>query len=181
MKFRCKRVVFWALVILQTLLIFSFSFQTADQSSVLSEGITEQVKSREEFESQVSQEKGENGEMRYKSDFAVEMIARKQSQKLEGIIRKCAHAFLFFLLCFYIILLVQSYEIGGKSTVISAVLFSGSVAFADETIQLFSEGRAGMLTDVGIDIVGALFAAIIFVVGGFIYEKIKSGRSKVDN
>ena len=181
MKFRYKKHILWALVILQIMLIFSFSIQTADQSTVLSEGLTEQVKSREKFENQLAQEKDENGEVRYKNDFTVEMLARRESLKLETIIRKLAHAFLFSLLGLYIILLVREYGISRRISVISAILFSGAIAFSDETIQLFSEGRAGRFTDVCIDIGGAVVAAIIFVVGGLLYEKIKSGRGKMDN
>lgn len=181
MKFRYKKPILWALVILQIMLIFSFSFQNAEQSTVLSEGLTEQVKNREKFEEQVAQIKDENGEIRYKNDFAVEMIARRESLKLETVIRKCAHAFLFFLLGLYIILLVREYGMSRKISVISGILFSGAIAFSDETIQLFSEGRAGRFTDVCIDVGGAVVAAIIFIVGGLLYEKIKSERGKMDN
>ena len=181
MKFRYKKQVLWALTILQVLIIFSFSIQSADQSTVLSEGITEQVKSREKFEEQVAQQKDENGEKRYKNDYAVEMIARQESLKLENVIRKFAHAFLFFLLGSYIIFLARAYGISRKISVVVAVLFSGAVTFSDETIQLFSEGRAGRFTDVLIDVGGAVFAATLFIVGGLLYEKIKSGRSKVDS
>lgn len=181
MKFRYKKPVLWLLVILQILIIFSFSLQNAKQSTVLSKGITEKVKSREKIEEQIAQEKNKSGERLYKSDYAVEMVAKRQFSILETIIRKLAHAFLFFLLGMLIILLVRAYKIDRKIAAILGILYSGTVAFVDETIQLFSEGRAGRIGDVMIDIGGAAIAAIIFIAGGLLYEKIKSRCSKVDS
>lgn len=181
MKFRYKKSVLWVLVILQISLIFSFSLQKGDVSSVLSEGITKKIKSKQQLELEISQEKDENGEKLYNNDYAIEKTAERKFNTIEKVIRKMAHAFLFFMLGIFLILLMLSYKTGRKLAIVLSVLFSGTTAFLDETIQLFTEDRAGMFTDVLIDISGAVFAAIIFFVGGLLYEKIKIRRSNMDS
>ena len=42
-----------------------------------------------------------------------------------------------------------------------------SVACADETIQLFVPGRAGMITDVGIDMMGCALSVVLI---NFVYK-----------
>lgn len=181
MKFCYKKLVLWVLVFLQISLIFSFSLQKGDVSSILSKGITEKVKSKHQIEFEIAQEKDENGEKLYNNDYTIERIAERKFVTIEKVIRKMAHAFLFFILGMFLFFLVLSYKTGRKLAVALSVLFSGTVAFLDETIQLFTEDRAGMFTDVLVDISGAGFAAIIFFVGGLLYEKIKIRRSNMDS
>lgn len=175
MKSICKKIFLWTVLILHISLIFFFSSQTADDSTVVSKGFTRNIKSEVEIKQELSQE----NEEKFKNEKYAEAVAKIGFIKLEGIIRKVAHFSLFFLLGVFINLLMKCYDISGKVRLVSSILFSGGVAFTDETIQLFSEGRSGMILDVFLDMSGAAVAAILFFVGGIMYEKIK--RIKLDS
>lgn len=179
-KLKYKKVVLWVVVLLHICLIFSFSLQDASQSTVVSEKFTGSIKSEEKFHHEIAREKNEDGSRKY-SDAAADIIAERGFDILEAILRKFAHFSLFFILGSLINGLIGLYGIKGMIRVLSTVLYSGAVAFFDETIQLFSPGRAGKITDVLIDSSGAACAAILFLIGGFIYEKYKIRSRKVDN
>ncbi len=95
--------------------------------------------------------------------------------------RKVAHFTLFFILGTLINMLLGIYGIKGVFRLISSVLYSGAIAFFDETIQLFLPGRAGEITDILTDSFGAASAAILFIIGGLLYEKYKIRRHKMDS
>ncbi|MBR6523074.1 MAG: VanZ family protein [Clostridia bacterium] len=180
MKQKYKKIVLWTLVALHICLIFSFSLQDAQQSTVVSEKFTDSMKSEEKFHNEVVGEKNDDGSRKY-SDAIVDIMAKRRFDILESVLRKVAHFSLFFILGILICALMYQYKIKGITGVLSTVLYSGAVAFIDETIQLFSPGRAGEITDVLIDSSGAACAAILFLIGGLIYEKYKIRRLKVDN
>jgi VanZ family protein len=77
------------------------------------------------------------------------------------IVRKGAHVFEFFILA---LLFSENYFLRFplnkvlEYTIISCI----AIAITDEIIQLFVEGRAGMLVDVAIDNVGAVFGSLLF-------------------
>ena len=174
MKPKYKKIFLWLAVILHISLIFSFSLQDAAKSSSVSEGFTGVIKSEEKIREELI-EREDKGEVWAKRE------AKKKFDKLENFLRKVAHFSLFFLLGTLLNLLIGAYDIKGSYRLILCILYAPAVAFADETIQIFSPGRAGRITDVLIDTSGAVLAAIIFVVGGWIYEKNKTGRIKMDS
>ena len=59
------------------------------------------------------------------------------------------------------------------------VFFAGlGTAFVDETIQLFSEGRAGMITDMWIDFSGVVLGTAIMLLFYFVYQRIRRKKMK---
>ena len=59
------------------------------------------------------------------------------------------------------------------------VLFAGlSAALIDETIQLFIEGRAGMITDVWIDFAGVVTGALLLLAFYAVYRRTKRFNRK---
>lgn len=181
MKLKYKKLILWTLTILQICVIFSFSLQNDVKSSSLSEPLTEKIKGHEEIKQELNEKKDETGEKLYKSKSAVEMVAKSRFEKVEYLIRKCAHLFIFFVLEILIFMLISCYGVNKFITVLSGFLFSIAVAFVDETIQLFVPGRAGQFIDVLVDTSGAVLGAILFIFGGFLYEKFKTRRLKVDS
>lgn len=179
-KPKFKKIVLWTLVVLHICLIISFSLQDAGRSTVVSEKFTGSIKSEEKFYDELTREKNEDGSRKY-SDNTAAAMAEQGFEKLEAFLRKTAHFTLFFILGILINVLIGQYKIKGIVRMLSSILYSGAVAFIDETIQLFSPGRAGRITDVLIDSGGAACAAILFLIGGFIYEKYKVRCLKVDN
>ena len=92
----------------------------------------------------------------------------------EHIIRKIAHFSEFFLLSLVLYADVKAFEKESDTAIsILVCLFTGLMtACADETIQLFSEGRSSSLMDVWIDFWGVLTA---FVIMRLIYSIKKRG------
>ena len=57
---------------------------------------------------------------------------------------------------------------------VTAVLF---MPFVDETIQLFVEGRSGQISDVWLDMAGALTGTLLYLAAGQIYLRIKKNEN----
>lgn len=90
-------------------------------------------------------------------------IPNMSIETMSIVIRKLAHVTEFFILG---LLLINFY---GKNYtykyVFYATLIHGLVvASLDETIQLFSLNRAGLITDVFIDMIGVVLSVIVYVV-----------------
>jgi len=86
----------------------------------------------------------------------------------DGVLRKIAHASEFGVLGIELTLIYRN-AIKEKLT---AIAFYGlAVAVIDETIQLFSEGRAGLVKDVWIDFTGFTFGVLLMI---FVIGRIKS-------
>ena len=52
-----------------------------------------------------------------------------------------------------------------------------TVPFLDETIQLFTEGRSGQISDVWLDMAGALTGTLLYLAAGQIYLRIKKNEN----
>ena len=173
-----KKGLLWVVLVLHIMLIFSFSLQNTDESTVISTGIASKVKSLEEFQQGVRNNAGADKKL---SENAIKTLAKKDFLKLERVIRKLAHAVLFFILGFLINFLMAEYGLKKFFCAAISPVFAMSVGFFDETIQLFTVGRAGSLQDVFIDFAGAVIASGFFFAGGKLYEKIKEKRAKMDS
>ncbi len=78
---------------------------------------------------------------------------------LSAIIRKLAH-FIEFSVLGYLYFNI-SFKQSNKKNLIIAILLGIVVAIIDECIQLFVDGRAFMLTDIGIDSSGVITGSLI--------------------
>ncbi len=74
------------------------------------------------------------------------------------VLRKIAHFSAFAVLGVFLTL---TFAHRGRFTVFSPMGCALAAAFADETIQLFVEGRSGQVTDIWIDLSGATLAVLI--------------------
>lgn len=179
-KLQYKKLLLWTALVLQISLIFSFSLQNAKESTVISRWFTDGIKSRESYEQEVAQEKNSKGEQRY-NDSVVGKVAKSRYSKLEHYVRKTAHFMLFFALGTILMLLLGVYDIKRFAGCSLSIMFGVAIGFFDETLQLFTKGRSGELRDVFIDSTGIAVAAIVILIGGLVYEKIKNRRSEMDN
>lgn len=85
----------------------------------------------------------------------------KTAENVDLLIRKAAHFTEFMILA--ILLSIRLYQLA-ESFLARFLIISASglfAAFIDETIQLFVEGRAGMIADVWIDLAGVVTGCII--------------------
>lgn len=176
-----KKLILWIALVLHISLIFSFSMQNSEQSTVISSGITQKVKTQEKFEQEIIKEKNESGTGKYITKNRLEVMAERRFAELEGFIRKLAHITLFFILGLLISFLISAYGMSRLFCALTSIVFAAAVGFADETIQMFSVGRAGLVRDVFVDVLGAVVASTFFFAGGIIYEKIKEKRLKMDS
>lgn len=117
------------------MIIFSFSLQNGDESGKLSGGIVAWVV-----------------DLLFPEDFAhVELV--------HFLIRKAAHFTEYFILGVLLSMTVR--EANWTRPLLKPWILGTLVACCDETIQLFSEGRAGMITDVMLDSSGVLTGCVI--------------------
>lgn len=134
-NFNKKLILFSCLTILWIVVIFFFSLQSGDESSQLSGGIVAWVVS-----------------LICPEDFA-------HTEILEMLIRKAAHFTEYFILGVLMSLTIRQTKC---TRYILMPWFLGTVvACCDETIQLFSDGRAGRIFDVMLDSSGVLTGCLI--------------------
>ena len=123
-----------AMLLLVTFIIFSFSLETADESSEKSGFIVRLLD-------------------------GVCALFGVDAETLETPIRKAAHFAEFALLGFVAYLSARAFKLGMPS----ALLYSLLVAVADETIQLYSPERFSSTLDVLLDFGGAVFGAFLLL------------------
>lgn len=78
----------------------------------------------------------------------------------ENVFRKLAHFTEFAALG---VLLAWNCRLWGREKLLPQVLFAMTVALMDETLQLFSPGRAGMVQDVWLDLGGFLTGLVLWL------------------
>lgn len=135
MKIDRKAMLSWTAVILWMLLIFAFSAQQAAQSEKVSHGLASVILM-----------------------FIGSLLnsAGIDVNWMNGIVRKSAHAFLFFVLAALVFNAFLKTGVKGIRAFIFALAVTFLYACSDELHQLFVPGRACMLSDVGIDSLGAI-------------------------
>ena len=150
------KILSWSFVIIWMAIIFGFSSQVAEQSNQLSTTVTEVVVE------------------------VVENVAPRAEinvHRLNGIIRKNAHFFLYLVLG---ILVTNAFRRSGN-TLIRSLVFSFFIcvlyAVSDEIHQMYVPGRGAQATDVLIDSSGASVGLFIYWISSYIYG-VKSKKKK---
>ena len=141
---KTQSIIFLILTILWVCVIFSFSLQNGEESSQLSGGIVA---------------------------YFVEWIAPEgftQVEVLELLIRKGAHFTEYFILGGLILQTIRAMK--GKKSILFSWIIGTMVACCDEIIQLFSDGRAGQITDVMLDSRGVFAGCLLLY---FLFKRIK--------
>ena len=136
-----KRILYPLLMIAWIILIFSFSLQSAADSSEVSAGFLRVI-----LETPLL--------------GVMENLSAEQQDMLHFLVRKCAHFSEFAVLGILSALMVSQFEIQPKRWYALGVCVL--VACADEMIQLFSSGRSAQVADVLLDSAGAL-VGLMFV------------------
>lgn len=95
-------------------------------------------------------------------------------------IRKAAHFSEYALLGAMLFFTYRSYTVKWKMFFIPALL-AAAVPFLDEGLQFFSEGRSPQLTDVGIDLSGALFGMLFAWAVLYVAAVVRRKRRKKEN
>lgn len=149
------RYLFWALTLALMVFIFSMSGQNATISSKASESF-----------------------IRFFLDsinFLDESAKEALVSSLQFVVRKAAHFTVFATLGVFSYSAMLTYSIKNKTQIYTAGAICLIYAASDEIHQIFVDGRAGRLYDVGIDFMGSIIG-ILFVY--LIIKCVKLWRKK---
>lgn len=151
-----KRYAFWTAALAVMAVVFWHSSRTAPESTAQSETFAENIFS---FFSPSFSALDEAGKMSILS-------------ATQHLVRKSAHFLAYFALGFTCFGALNTYGIKRSTKFFASGLICLVYAVSDEVHQLFVPGRAGRLTDVLIDLSGALSAIGIYILLSILYNKI---------
>ena len=140
MSKRTKRILSCAALLLWMLVIYWFSAQNGEQSGDMSEGLLSWILSW----------------------FSVS-VHTEFGAFLHLVIRKLAHFSEYFILALLIANVCVQWGQRGWKVLVIALAASALYAVSDEWHQSFVGGRTPKLADVGIDSLGALCGALLYV------------------
>lgn len=151
------RVFLWTAVIGWMALIFSFSVETAAESTETSGGFIEFFMER------------------WIPGFT-ELSDAEQTAKIESVtyfVRKSAHFCIFAVLGFLTCAALWSCDASVKRAFLFAVVIGALYAVSDEVHQTFVPGRAGMIRDVILDTSGVVTGSGAMTLIRMLYNKMK--------
>ena len=97
----------------------------------------------------------------------------------QHIVRKLAHFSEYTAIGMLLTSCAYSFDRFKPYRYLAYVFFAGlGTAFIDETIQLFSEGRAGMIADMWIDFSGVVLGTAVMLLFYFVYQRIRRKKMK---
>ena len=136
----------WIPAILIAVAIFAFSSQPADESTELSDSVTMILFAAAD---------------RLNLFHAPQETLYELCRKLSTPIRKCAHITEFTAFYISVLFALRSWDFRGNRWIGTAFVATVLYACTDEIHQIFVPGRAGMITDVMIDSLGAAVLTLI--------------------
>ncbi len=156
-KIKLRRYVFLALSILVAILIFILSARTANQSTKDSQHFVSGVKSVVNTSELVTTKK-------------VELDGIEQQK-----VRKSAHVFIYAILGVCIVNWIITYTKIIKSMLLSSVICF-LYACSDELHQMYVPGRGASMSDVWLDLGGAIFGIFVMGILVLIFRLIKEKK-----
>lgn len=155
---RIKSNIAGILAIIWMGVIFIFSAQNKEESSVVSEGLSDRIVGTAGwlFRLHLSEER------LYEIAYAIEYF-----------IRKAAHMTEFAILAILLYIWIGRWQLTRLRRYGLAVILTMAYACSDEFHQLFVEGRAGQISDVAVDSIGALLGLMLFILLQGIFIKLK--------
>lgn len=95
-----------------------------------------------------------------------------KTNRLDYVVRKNAHAFMYMILAFLISSIFFAYNKRGKASVVYILFICLFYAVTDEFHQSFVAGRTSLVSDILVDFGGALIGLAFFYIAYFkIYER----------
>ena len=148
-----SRLLLGILILSLVTFIFSLSFADADTSASDSSRVLDFL----------------NGILRaFGTDFRLS----------HNFVRTLAHFLEFGLLGLLSLLFMFTFKLTSSIRVLWTLIFALSVASADETIQLFSDGRAFQLTDILVDMTGVITAILGLLLFMKLFKSLKMKKLK---
>lgn len=140
-----------ALAVVWMCIIFAFSAQTKEESSVVSEGFSYQIVSSTSFFFHLNL-----------PDEQVREIARA----IEGFVRKAAHMTEYAILSILLYVWIGYWDMIVWKRAVLSMIIASLYAASDEFHQLFVAGRSGRVIDVLIDSSGAVIGVVVVILFG---------------
>lgn len=136
------------LAVMWMTVIFAFSAQTKEESSAVSESFSDRLVNATGllFHLHIDEER-----------------LREIADALEHVIRKGAHMTEYAILAVLLYVWLGRWQWPRRRRYVTAVMLTAVYACSDELHQLFVEGRAGLLSDVFIDSMGAILGLGFFI------------------
>lgn len=152
------KILLWLAVLFWLVIIFGFSASDGPKSDSQSSGfITNTISDV----ASIAQNVGIRDHS--PSDKNVKFVVNK----LNPLIRKIAHATVYFILAILLLLALGTKKENFIRNALLTVLLCFLYALTDEYHQTFVPGRAGMFTDCLIDTSGAVVAVLVYRLGMF--------------
>lgn len=148
-----KKFIKWLLVIIWLIVIFCFSAQNSDSSDSQSKGLIEGTVTGT---INITDSVGIT-DINPTKDEVCEIV-----ENLNGPIRKCAHATVYFILAIFVLNALDTNSASLRKNILVTVMFCFGYACTDEFHQLFVPGRAGSFVDCLIDTAGATIACGVY-------------------
>ena len=138
-----KKIIKLILIILWMGVIFSFSSDDADKSTIKSDGVIIKI-----TETALNKKLSDKEKKEYTTKYIVP-------------VRKSAHFTLYFILGILVFLFVKEFTVISYKVVLISVIVVLLYSISDEVHQLFVPGRSGEVLDVMIDTMGGFISCNI--------------------
>lgn len=138
-----KKIIKLILIILWMGVIFSFSSDDADKSTIKSDGVIIKI-----TETALNKKLSDKEKKEYTTKYIVP-------------VRKSAHFTLYFILGILVLLFVKDFTVINYKVVLISIIVVLLYSISDEVHQLFVPGRSGEVLDVMIDTMGGFISCNI--------------------
>ncbi len=160
-----KKTIIYAICLFCVMaVIFAFSSQNKEESNALSMSISNKIENVVEINSKKS----------FVNEDEKNEYFKKITSKINSILRKNAHAFLYAMFGLFAFLLFTNEGRGDYTASIYTLIASVLYAASDEMHQILSQSRNGRFKDVCIDVFGTVIMLIII----YFVKKIKEKGGK---
>lgn len=163
-----KKFVFIILAIIWCIVIFAFSDMPSDESNSKSKGTINKA-----IEETLEVTNGSGITNKHPSEKRMNIVINK----LNGPLRKCMHASVYFVLATLVFWGLKAFGLKGWKISILPIIICFIYAYTDEFHQSFINGRSSEFIDVIIDTIGAVIGIIIVNIILGIVNKIKKRAS----
>lgn len=163
---KLKIIISICLILIWMAVIFGFSSKSGDESNVQSKSIIESVADATNVKNSKQIDNKDETHAVPKTSIVMD--------KLNKIVRKCAHASIYFVLSIFVMNLIFLIKKEKKFRYyILVILICFLYACTDEYHQLYVPGRTGSFTDALIDTAGASIGCLLVWICCMIKSKIK--------
>ena len=162
------------IVIILCLFWMGFIFYMSSNNGQISHQESNEVVNLIENTEVTLQDKAENKTTNENSQVDKNTINAQQENKLDHVIRKNAHAFMYMILAFLVSGVFFTFNKRGKDAIIYILFICLFYAVTDEFHQSFVPGRASLVSDVLVDFGGALIGLTFFYLAYYKKYNIKN-------